>query len=301
MGIDYMKQLYLLDGSWYVFRAYYGLPELHDPDGHNVNAIFGFFRMLFRLWQDRPDRFMVARDAPTRTARKEINEDYKATRVSMPDEFKWQMRMIKELVAQLQIPALEIPGFEADDIIATVSKTYQKRHDMGVKIVSSDKDLKQLLTDGVVMYDAMKNITTDQKSFQQEYGFPPASMLDYLTLVGDSSDNIKGVTWIGAKWAAKLVQEYHTIDNIYANIDKINGSIKDKLLAWKEQAYASKTLVTLMDTPGCDTPLERRHCAYDFDMMKRILVEEYAFHSLEKIIDELKKQRQGGEQLSLFG
>ena len=297
-----MKQLYLLDGSWYIFRAYYGLPELHDPDGHNVNAIFGFFRMLFRLRQDRPDWFVIARDAPTRTARKEINEDYKSNRVSMPDEFQWQMTMIKELVAQLQIPSLEMPGFEADDIIATVAKTYQKRNDMNVKIVSSDKDLKQLITDGVVMFDAMKNITTDQKSFQQEYGFHPSSMLDYLTLVGDSSDNIKGVPWIGAKGAAKLVQEFWTIDNIYANIDKINGGVKDKLIAGKEQAYASRTLVSLMDTPGCDIPLERRHCnTYDFDMMKRILVEEYAFHSLEKIIDELKKQRQGGEQLSLFG
>ncbi len=136
---------------------------------------------------------MIARDAPTRTARKEINEEYKSNRVSMPDEFQWQMTMIKELVAQLQIPSLEMPGFEADDIIATVAKTYQKRNDMNVKIVSSDKDLKQLITDGVVMFDAMKNITTDQKSFQQEYGFHPSSMLDYLTLVGDSSDNIKGV------------------------------------------------------------------------------------------------------------
>lgn len=296
-----MKQLYLLDGSWYVFRAYYGLPELHDPDGHNVNAIFGFFRMLFRLRQDRPDWFMVAWDAPTRTARKEINEDYKSNRVAMPDEFKRQMTMIKELVAQLQIPALEIPGFEADDIIATVTKQYAGRHDMGVKIVSSDKDLKQLLTDGVVMYDAMKNTITDQKSFLQEYGFPPSSMLDYLSLVGDSSDNIKGVTGIGAKGAAKLIQEFETIDNIYANIDKVNGWIKEKLLAWREQAYASKTLVTLMDPPGCDTPLDRRHCTYDFDTMKQILVEEYDFRSLEKIIDELKKQWQGGEQLSLFG
>lgn len=125
--------------------------------------------MLFRLRQDRPDRFMIARDAPTRTARKEINEEYKSNRVAMPDEFKRQMTMIKELVAQLQIPSLEMPGFEADDIIATIAKCYQKRNDMNVKIVSSDKDLKQLITDGVVMYDAMKNTTTDQKSFQQEY------------------------------------------------------------------------------------------------------------------------------------
>ena len=93
-----MQQLFVLDGSGYVFRAYYGLPPLHDDDGHNVNALFGFFRMLFRLWKQRPDYFMIAWDAPQKTFRKELNEDYKANRVSMPDEFKRQMGMIKELV-----------------------------------------------------------------------------------------------------------------------------------------------------------------------------------------------------------
>lgn len=104
-----MKQLYLLDGSGYVFRAYHGLPELHDQDGHNVNAIFGFFRMVFKLLQERPEWFVVAWDAPVKTARAVIDESYKANRTAMPDEFKRQMRMIKELIAQLKIPSLEIP------------------------------------------------------------------------------------------------------------------------------------------------------------------------------------------------
>lgn len=104
-----MKKLYVLDGSGYVFRAYYGLPELHDADGHNVNAIFGFFRMLFKLWQEKPDYFVIAWDAPVKTVRKELDENYKANRTKMPDEFKRQMGMIKELVAQLAIPAEEIP------------------------------------------------------------------------------------------------------------------------------------------------------------------------------------------------
>jgi DNA polymerase-1 len=103
-----MKQFFLLDGSGYVFRAYYALPPLHDEDGHNVNAIFGFFRMLFKLWQQKPEHFVVTWDSPKKTIRKELYEDYKANRISMPDEFKYQMGMIKELVAQLKIPAVEI-------------------------------------------------------------------------------------------------------------------------------------------------------------------------------------------------
>ncbi|USN55548.1 MAG: hypothetical protein H6765_02940 [Candidatus Peribacteria bacterium] len=157
---------------------------MHDSDGHNVNAIYGFFRMLFRLWEQKPDHFVIARDAPSRTFRKEINEDYKANRITMPDNFKWQMTMIKELVNQLQIQAEEIPGFEADDIIYTlVQHAKLHEHSTVFKIVSSDKDLKQMLTDNVVMYDAMKNLVTDPQSFYTEFGFAPVQIVDYLALV----------------------------------------------------------------------------------------------------------------------
>ncbi len=172
----FMKTFVILDGSGYVFRAYYGLPELHDKDGHNVNAIFGFFRMLFKLWQRKPDYFAIAWDAPVKTVRKEMDETYKANRTKMPDEFKWQMGMIKELVGQLHIPAEEIPGYEADDIIGTLA--WQVGHDTAqypecaVQIVSSDKDLKQLVrTDCVTMYDTMKYVTTTESSFRESYGF----------------------------------------------------------------------------------------------------------------------------------
>jgi len=222
-----MKKLFILDGSGYVFRAYYGLPELHDKDGHNVNAIFGFFRMLFRLREQKPDYFVIAWDAPVKTVRKEMDENYKANRTKMPDEFKRQMGMIKELVAQLKIPAEEIPWFEADDIIGTLadSKKLQDSHEstFGIQIVSSDKDLKQLVREGeVTIYDAMKNLTTTEKNFKEEYGFDPILMIDYLALVGDSADNIPGVRWIGKKWAMKLIQDRWDIDSIYKNIEKIS-------------------------------------------------------------------------------
>lgn len=305
--VVYMKQLYVLDGSWYVFRAYYGLPPLHDADGHNVNAIFGFFRMLFKLRQEKPGYFVIAWDAPVKTVRKELDSEYKANRTKMPDEFKWQMGMIKELVGQLHIPAEEIPWFEADDIIGTIAR--RKTHgawfedDMGVTIVSSDKDLKQLVRQGqVVMFDAMKNITTTQKSFEEEYGFVPEHMVDYLAIVGDSADNIKWIPGIGKVWALKLVQQFGHMDDIYKNIDTISWALQRKLIDGKQEAYHSRTLTEIMTVPW----FEEKDIAWwkyepDFGHMHTVLVKWFGFNGLQKPIDELKKSFQSGEQLSLFG
>lgn len=300
-----MSNLYLLDWSWYVFRAYYWLPELTDNDGHNVNAIFGFFRMLFRLWQKKPDSFVIARDSPKKTIRKELNGDYKANRVTMPDDFKRQMRMIKDLVHELAIPALEHPGYEADDIIATIVEQKSENYVpwTGVTIVSSDKDLKQLLREWVKQFDAMKNILSTAKSFEDEYGFAPSAMVDYLSLVGDASDNIPGVRGVGKKWAATLIAEYGSLDRVYENLHTFTDSLRNKLEEGREIAYASRAMVLLMNVPEIDTHWQEctRKCDYDFDMMKNVLVDQYGFSSLSAVIDELKKQRQGGEQLSLFG
>lgn len=301
-----MKKLFVLDGSWYVFRAYYGLPELHDADGHNVNAIFWFFRMLFKLWQDKPDYFVIAWDAPTKTVRKEMDENYKANRTKMPDEFKWQMWMIKELVGQVWIPAEEIPWYEADDIIWTIAelRTHQAWRDhLGVQIVSSDKDMKQLVKSWeVTMFDAMKNITTTQKSFEEEYGFPPHLMIEYLAIVWDAADNIKGVPGIGKVWASKLIQKRWTMEDIYKNIDHISWSLQKKLLEGKEEAFHSKKLTEIMTVPWFEEKnVEHRVCDPDFELIKKTLSEWFWFHSLDRIIDDTKKQWQCGDQLSLFG
>lgn len=299
-----MSNLFVLDGSWYVFRAYYWLPELTDKDWHNVNAIFWFFRMLFRLWQKKPDSFVIARDSPKKTIRKEKNENYKANRVKMPDDFKRQMRMIKDLVEQLGIPALECPWYEADDIIWSIveQKTQTYIPGTGVTIVSSDKDLKQLLREWVKQFDAMKNITTTEKMFIEEYWFKPIEMIDYLSLLWDASDNIPWVMGIGKKWAWQLVSTYGNLDAIYDNLDALSDSVRQKLENWKESAYSSREMVQLMDVP--DVSVEGQEegwkCDYDFDTMKSVLVDTYEFASLWKVIEELKKQWQWGEQLSLF-
>lgn len=295
------KQLYILDGSGYVFRAYYGMPPLTDREWRNVNAVYGFFRMLFKLWQRKPEKFIIAWDAKAKTKRKEQYEEYKANRTKMPDEFHYQMRLIKHLVEAIGISALEMPGYEADDIIGTLAQSEVQHEDVWVTIVSSDKDLKQLVTERVTMFDAMKDMTTTPKSFLLNNGYEAPLIVDYLSLVWDASDNISGVRWIGKKWASTLVQTYGDLDTIYANIDKIKGAIKQKLIDGKESAYHSKGLIKLMDVPEIhDMPIPWS-VTFDFAKMQQVLVEEHGFTSLEKLIIGLKKQWQAGEQLGLFG
>lgn len=189
-----MKQVYILDGSGYVFRAFYGLPVLTNDDGQQVHAVYGFFRALFRLLERKPHYFCIAWDSPMQTIRKDTFEAYKANRITQPDEFKRQIRAIKRIVEELQIPFLETPGYEADDIIASLVKP--RDPELHYTIVSSDKDLKQLLSTNIVQYDAMKEKTTDVQLFEEEFGFKPEQMIDYLALIGDSSDNVPGVPGI---------------------------------------------------------------------------------------------------------
>lgn len=294
-----MKQLYILDGSGYVFRAFYGLPALTNSDGQQVHAIYGFFRMLFKLWQRKPNYFCIAWDSPTQTIRKDTFEDYKANRIQQPDEFKRQMRMIKELVKELNIPFLEMPGYEADDIIASLICT--QRPEFGYTIVSSDKDLKQLVREDVVQYDAMKEKTTTVELFWDEYKFAPEHMIDYLSLVGDSADNIKWVPGIGPKSAADLVQKYQTIENIYAHIDEITGAVKEKLVQWKESALQSKHLIGLWQVPGMEGyKIDELHFEVDAKHFEEVLINQRKFASLQPFINELKKNQYSGQQASLF-
>lgn len=291
----------ILDGSWFVFRAYYALPELHDSEWNNVNAVFGFFRMLLKLLDQRPTHFVIARDSPVKTIRKEQFETYKANRVSMPDEFKWQMRKIKELIDEVNIPALQVDGYEADDIIATlVMNTNQP--DAEVRIVSADKDIKQLIRAWVVVYDPAKDLTTDTPSFLEEFGFWPEQLLDYLALVGDSSDNVPGVSGIWPKTATELIKRFGSIDGIYAHLDDISAATAQKLRVGQLQGQESKQLVTLMTVPTLiDRSLDHFPWTPDFSLLEQKLVDQAHMHSLGSLVHALKKQRQSGEQLSLFG
>ena len=302
-----MWSVIVVDGSGYVFRAYYGLPELHSEGGHNINAIFWFFRMILRLLESKPSSFGIARDSPTKTLRKQSEESYKSNRTKMPDDLKWQMGMIQQLVDELWIGHATAPWYEADDIIATLAMEFDTTVPWSrLTIASSDKDLKQLLRPHVIQVDAMKNQTSTHRTFEEEYGFEPKYMLDYLSLLGDASDNIPWVRWIGKKGAQSLISQYGSIDEIYRvleNTDEIWWSVAKKLIEWKELAFSSRDLVELMKVPemSANQLIADWNCTYDFDRMKHVLVDQYKFASLERLLTALKKKRQWWEQHSLFG
>lgn len=296
-----MKKLYLIDGSWYLYRAYYAFPEMPDRDGHNINVVYGFFRMILKLFHDKPDYFVIARDAPTKTHRHEVYPEYKANRVKAPDDFKAQIPIVQELVNKLNIPNLVIPWYEADDIIASIVKKHSEDSEILCNIFSADKDLKQLLNDNVIFTDPSKWTQYKTKDFIQEFLFQPENILDYLALIGDSADNIKWVPGIWPKWASTLIQKYQNIENIYQNIDEISGWIKEKLLEWKEEAFKSKDLISLLDVPEVNAiGIEDYRFDIDFNKYQDILIKEQNFVSMEKAIKELKNKFQMPQQTSLF-
>lgn len=257
--------------------------------------------MLLKLLDKKPKQFVIAWDSPVKTIRKEQFVTYKANRTTMPDEFKRQMSMIHQIAAELHIPTLQAPWYEADDIIATLALSSVWKVDE-VCIVSSDKDIKQLLQPWVVVFDPAKDVVTDHHAFTHEFGFTPEQYLDYLSLIGDSSDNVPGVSWIWPKGALQLIQRFGTLDEIYNNLESIAWATAEKLRVWQLQWQESKQLITLMVVPDLvDKTLRDFEREPPFSHFHDILVNQYHLHSLEWLIKVLKQQRQWGEQLSLFG
>ena len=296
-----MKKLILVDGSGYLFRAYYWLPPLTNAKGEQVHAIYGFLRMLFKVFHEKPDYFVLAWDAPHKTIRHEQYADYKWQRTEIPDDFKVQIRATKDIIHELHINYQELPGYEADDIIATLAKrgAAQWHH---VTIMTSDKDMKALITDSIECIDPMKWIKHTKTSFIQERGFEPIHMIDYLAIIGDASDNIPGVKWIGPKWAIWLIQKYNTLENVYEHIDEIWVSLREKLIASKDIAIQSKSLVELMDVPVLWEPNRESFATnLDFKHFRDILINQYQFNSMEKNIREVQDMYEKPQQTSLFG
>jgi DNA polymerase I len=296
-----MKKLYILDGSGFLFRAYHAFPPLTHSDGYNINVVYGFIRMLCKILLDKPDYLVIARDSHVKTIRHEMYAEYKANRPEPDQDLKRQIPYTQEVVAQLNIPALQIPGYEADDIIATLARTYQKDPNLHISILSSDKDLKQLITTNISCIDAMKGIETTHKSFLQEFGFEPEYMLDYLSLIGDASDNIPGVPGIGPKRAQHLVSKYHTIDNIFEHLSDLSDDMRTKLQDHYQTAQNSRSLVKLQDiTPLQNELITAYSLDIDFTVYNRVLLQNHNFTSMNKILQELKNVRTLPQQQALF-
>ena len=253
-----MKKIVLVDGNNLLFRSYYATAYsgniMRNKDGFPTNGIYGFVNMINKIIaEEKPEYMMVAFDIG-KTFRHEKYADYKGGRNATPEDLKIQFPVAKKILTAMGIKYLECDGYEADDIIGTISMWCEKDDDYEALIVSSDKDLLQLISDEttVKLLKTKDYIWMDKKAFIDTYGFDPIHMIDLKALMGDSSDNIPGVKGIGEKGAIKLVSEYQTLDNIYDNINNIKGATQTKLIEGHEDAYYSKDLVTIYR----DVPLD---------------------------------------------
>ena len=224
------SRLILVDGSAYIFRAYYGLPPMNRPDGTPINAVYGFTNMLVKLIEDYSnDRMIVIFDAARENFRNKIYPEYKANRGEAPDDLVPQFPLIRECVKSFNIPQLEIEGYEADDLIATYSKL-AKVDDIETIIVSSDKDLMQLVNKKVTMLDPIKNKKIEINDVEEKFGVKPEKVIFIQALTGDKVDNIPGAPGIGPKTASQLINEFENIDGLLDNLDKIKQEKRRKVL-----------------------------------------------------------------------
>ena len=249
-----MKKIYLVDVSSMFFRAFYAIRALTSTQGVPVNAVYGFVSMIVKLLREKnPEYIVFCYDRKEPSFRKELADNYKANRTEMPDDMQVQMPYLKQVARLFGISDFEVPSFEADDLIGTIA-TLAKKENFETYIVSGDKDFSQLVDNKTFLYDTMKEVVFTPALVKEKHGVLPDQFIDYLAIVGDSSDNIAGVAGIGPKGAVKLLEDYKTLEGIYENINEISSqSVKDKLLKSKEQAFLAKKLVTIV----CDVPLEK--------------------------------------------
>lgn len=262
-----MNKLLIIDGNSILNRAYYGIRMLNAPDGTPTNAVYGFLNILFKQLEElKPDGVCVAFDVKEKTFRHKMYDKYKAQRKPAPEDFLVQLPVIKEVLTAMNIKCLENPGYEADDIIGTVSKICD-RSNIECHILTGDKDDLQLASENIkinLVITRMGNTSTtiyDDVAVYEKYGVTPREFIDVKGLMGDTSDNIPGVAGIGEKTAFSLISQYKSIENIYENIDtiEVTKSVREKLKNGKEDAFMSKTLATI----ECNVPGE-----YDIDSYK---------------------------------
>ncbi len=246
------NSLLLIDGSGFIFRAYHALPPLTSPDGTPVGAVVGFMNMLTKLMESsQHTHAAVIFDASRITFRNRIYPEYKSHRPPAPDDLIPQFALVREATRAMNLPAIEMEDYEADDIIATYTKQACNQG-FEVTIVSSDKDLMQLICDGVQMFDAMKNKVIDVTQVIEKFGVPPEKVLEVLSLIGDSSDNVPGVAGIGPKTAAELINQYGDLESLLASASQIKQpKRRDTIIASADMARLSKQLITLKE----DVPL----------------------------------------------
>ena len=239
------KTLLLVDGSSYLYRAFHALPDLRNAQGAPTGAIYGIINMLRRLRNDYPAAYIACVfDAKGKTFRDDLYPEYKANRASMPEDLGRQIEPIHEAVRAMGWPILMIEGIEADDVIGTLAVD-AARHDMKVVVSTGDKDLAQLVNDHVTLINTMSNETLDRDAVIAKFGVPPERIVDYLSLVGDTVDNVPGVAKVGPKTAAKWIAQYGSLDGVIENAGKISGAVGENLRAALDWLPQARVLVTV--------------------------------------------------------
>ncbi|MEX0503613.1 DNA polymerase I [Alphaproteobacteria bacterium LSUCC0719] len=269
-------QLVLIDGSGYIFRAFHALPPMTRGDGTPVNAVFGFTGMVMKLVDDlAPSHVAVVFDSARQTFRNDIYADYKANRTDPPEELVPQFALVREATEALSLPQLEAPGFEADDLIATYASMAEAAG-LETVIVSSDKDLMQLVRGGVTMLDPMKQRRIAAPEVEERFGVTPDKVVDVQALAGDSTDNVPGVPGIGVKTAAELINNYGDLDTLLGRAEEIKQpKRRENLINFAEQARISRDLVRLRDDAPTPLSLEGlQRGERDFDKLKTFLAEQ---------------------------
>ena len=319
-----MKNLILVDGNNLLFRSYYATAYngnfMKNSKGFPTNALFGFTNMINKIVEEeKPTHIIVAFDKG-KTFRHVKYKDYKAGRIEMPDELKLQFPVAKELLTNMGIKYYEIENYEADDIIGTFAEFCENDPEYTGTIISSDKDLLQLVTKtvNIKLLKSKDYIRYTEESFKNEWGIDPINIIDLKALMGDSSDNIKGVKGIGEKGALKLLHEYKTLDGIYENIDNIKGATKEKLITGKIDAYESYELATIYkevpmeinieDLEYKEPNIEKLNEMYEdlefysfLKKTKQVLKEENVEYKIIKNINELNITEKSAIYLEILG
>jgi DNA polymerase-1 len=289
---------YLIDGSGYIFRAYYALPPLsRKSDGLPTGAVSGFCSMLFKLLEDarsddsihKPTHFAVIFDSARKNFRNEIYSEYKANRADAPDDLAPQFEYIRKSVKAFNLPSIELINYEADDLIATYAKNITEAG-AKVTVISSDKDLMQLVSNKVRLFDPMKSRVIGEKEVIEKFGVKPEQVIDVQSLAGDSSDNVPGVPGIGIKTAAELINKYKNLDKLLSKASEIpQNKRRETLLANKDKALLSKKLVTLKD----DVPVKNDPSEF--------LIKDIDKDKLYEFLREMEFNRLLSQAISFYG
>jgi DNA polymerase I len=290
-----MKRLVVIDVSNFIFRAFFAIRPLTAPDGTPVNAVYGVLSMLHRLIVDmKPTHVLCARDTKDPSFRKELFENYKANRSEPPDDLIPQFTLIDELLEKLHLPSLALSGFEADDVIGSVVTQLEKDFDE-VLIASGDKDLMQFVNDRVKMLDTMKEKTYGPQDVEDKMGVPPSQIVDYLSIIGDTSDNIPGIPGIGPKGASALLKQFSTLEEVLAGASEVKAKRTSELLKeHADLARLSKKLVQIK----CDIklPFSANDLSFEFrpDNDLSLFLNRLGFKSFLAKIGPIKEEKNAG-------